>query len=145
MYDRILVPTDGSPESERAIEEAIGLAELNDATVVALYVIDTRDYRSLPEAKWTALRSELEQEGKRAVETVAERAEEAGVSAETIIEDGTPHEVILERTRDGDCDAVVMATHGRSGIDRFLLGSVTERVVRQSSVPVLVVRAEEED
>ncbi|QLC33041.1 universal stress protein [Halarchaeum sp. CBA1220] len=143
MYERILVPTDGSPESERAVEEALDLAALADATVVALYVVDTSDYESLPEAKWAALRSELESEGERAVEAVAERANEAGVDAETVVADGTPHEVILERAKSGDVDAVAMGTHGRSGVERFLLGSVTERVVRESPVPVLVARVAE--
>ena len=139
MYDRILVPTDGSPESERAVEEAIELATLTGGRIVALYVVDTRDYNTLPEAKWAMLQGELEGEGEDAVERVAERAEAAGVEVETAIERGVPHEAIIEFAESADADAIVMATHGRSGVERFLMGSVTERVVRQAAVPVLVV------
>ncbi|WP_044957336.1 universal stress protein [Halarchaeum acidiphilum] len=140
MYDRILVPTDGSPESEEAVDEAMELADLTGATVVALYAVDTRDYSTLPESKWAALQSELRSEGEDAVEAVAERGEAAGVEVETIVAEGVPHEIILETAAGEDCDAIVMGTHGRSGVERFLLGSVTEKVVRQSDLPVLVVR-----
>ncbi|MFB6077630.1 MAG: universal stress protein [Halarchaeum sp.] len=142
MYDRILVPTDGSPEGEDAVDEALELAELTGATVVALYVIDTRDYTAIPESTWTTLQEELRAEGQNAVATVEERANAAGVPVETTIARGAPHEVILEES--ADCDAIVMGTHGRTGVDRFLLGSVTERVVRQSEKPVLVVHVSED-
>jgi len=142
MYDRILVPTDGSPEGASAVAEALEFAALTGGSLVALYVVDTRDYTTLPESKWTRLESELESAGQRAVDVVAERATAAGVDAETAVERGVPHEVILRYATEHDVDAIVMATHGRSGVQRFLLGSVTERVVRQSPVPVLVVRVE---
>ncbi|GGM56697.1 nucleotide-binding universal stress UspA family protein [Halarchaeum rubridurum] len=142
MYDRILVPTDGSPESEDAIDEAMELAELTGATVVALYVVDTRDYSSLPESKWSTLQDELYAEGEEAVAAVAERGDEAGVAVEEVVAEGSPHEVILDTATEEECDAVVMGTHGRSGVERFLLGSVTERVVRHAEIPVMVVRVE---
>lgn len=144
MYDRILVPTDGSPESEDAIDEAMELAELTDATVVALYVVDTSDYSALPESKWSALQEELYAEGEEAVAAVAECGEAAGVEVEELVVEGSPHEVILDTAGEEDCDAIVMGTHGRSGVERFLLGSVTEKVVRHSEIPVLVVRVGEE-
>ncbi|WP_211312322.1 universal stress protein [Halarchaeum salinum] len=144
MYDRILVPTDGSPESEDAIDEAMELAELTDATVVALYVVDTSDYSALPESKWSALQEELYAEGEEAVAAVAERGEAAGVEVEELVVEGSPNEVILDTASEEDCDAIVMGTHGRSGVERFLLGSVTEKVVRHSEIPVLVVRVSEE-
>ncbi|MBP2251461.1 universal stress protein [Halarchaeum nitratireducens] len=143
MYDRILVPTDGSPESEDAIDEAMELAELTGATVVALYAVDTRDYTALPEAKWTTLQDELYAEGEEAVAAVAERGDEEGIPVEKIVAEGSPHEVILDTVTDEDCDAIVMGTHGRSGVERFLLGSVTERVLRHAEVPVMVVRVGE--
>jgi len=139
MYEKILVPTDGSPEGERAVEEAIELATLTGGRVLALYVVDTRDYNTLPESKWAMLSDELESEGETAVEAVAERAGEAGVEIETAVERGVPHEAILEFAESAGADVIVMATHGRSGVERFLMGSVTERVVRQAAVPVLVV------
>lgn len=142
MYERILVPTDGAASTELAIEEALDLAELSGGTVHALYVVDTRDYNTLPEAKWLDLASEFEDQGEQAVATVAERAEERGVPVETAVERGLPHESILAYAEQREMDAVVMGTHGRTGLNRFLIGSVTEKVIRSSDVPVLVVRIE---
>jgi nucleotide-binding universal stress UspA family protein len=140
MYERILVPTDGSPGGGDAVEEALDIAELSGGTVHALFVVDTRDYSTLPEAKWLTLESELEGRGEQAVAAVADRAEEREVPVETAIERGVPHERILEYADEQDVDVVVMGTHGRSGLDRFLIGSVTEKVVRSADVPVLTVR-----
>jgi nucleotide-binding universal stress UspA family protein len=145
MYDRILVPTDGSDGVEAVLDEAIELAELTGATLHGLYVVDARDYSTLPEAKWLSIAEELESAGERALETVTERAEAAGVDVETTIERGVPHEQILEVASANGADLVAMGTHGRSGLNRFLLGSVTEKVVRGADVPVLVVRIQEQD
>jgi nucleotide-binding universal stress UspA family protein len=144
MYERILVPTDGSPGVGDAVAEALDLAELSGGTVHGLYVVDTRDYSTLPEAKWLTLESELEGQGEQAVAAVADRATEREVPVETAIERGVPHEEILEYADEQDVDVVVMGTHGRSGLDRFLIGSVTEKVVRSADVPVLTVRIDAE-
>mgnify|MGYP006297319647 CR=1 FL=1 len=142
MFEEILVPTDGSPAVEAALDEAMGVAELAGARVHALYVIDTRDYNVLPESKWLSLEDELEAEGLAAVERVADRAREGGLEASTAVERGIPHKAILQYAEVHSIDLIVMATHGRSGVDRFLLGSVTEKAIRRSDVPVLVVRYE---
>ena len=139
MYDTILVPTDGSPESLTAVDEAAELASSLDADLVALYVVDTRDYATLPETKWVTLAEELEQAGERALAKVEKRADEYGVPVSTTVIRGVPHESILEYADEAGADAVVMSTHGRTGIDRFLLGSVTERVVRSADLPIVVV------
>lgn len=145
MYDRILVPTDGSDGVDRVLDEAVELAELTGATIHGLYVVDARDYSTLPEAKWLSIAEELESAGERALETVTERAEAAGVDVETDIDRGVPHEQILDTASETDADIVAMGTHGRSGLNRFLLGSVTEKVVRGADVPVLVVRIQNSD
>jgi nucleotide-binding universal stress UspA family protein len=143
MYDRILLPTDGSPGVETAVEQALDLATLSGGTVHALNVVDTRDYSTLPEGKWLTVESEFEQRGEAAVEEVADAAAHRDVPAETAIERGLPHETILEYAADHDVDVVVMGTHGRSGLNRFLIGSVTEKVIRSAHVPVLVVRIDD--
>jgi len=145
MYDRILVPTDGSEGVERVLDEAVELAELTGATIHGLYVVDARDYSTLPEAKWLSIAEELESAGEKALETVTDRAEAAGVDVTTTIERGVPHEQILEAADTNDTDLLAMGTHGRSGLNRFLLGSVTEKVVRGADVPVLVVRIQDPD
>ena len=146
MYDRILVPTDGSEQSIAAIDEGIELAELTGATIHALYVVEPIPLGRFPagaeaaSAEWGDVVDEQKGEGKRAVETIAERADDAGVDVVEAIEHGKPSAEILEYVDDHDVDAIVMGTHGRTGAGRLMLGSVAEKVVRQSAVPVLTVR-----
>lgn len=145
MYDRILVPTDGSEGVERAIDEAVELATAVGATIHALYVVDQRGYSTLPDTKWLTIEEALENEGEAAVETVAERAVRAGVDVETAVTNGIPHRTILEYAADHGIGAIVMGTHGRSGLEHFLVGSVTEKVIRSADIPVLVVRLQADD
>ena len=140
MYDRVLVPTDGSTASEDAIEHAIDLAEQYGATLHALYVVDAGTYSSL-EAAADVVADELRAEGTDAVEAIAAQAEDAGVTAETAIETGIVHRSIVDYVDDEDIDLVVMGTHGRTGVGRFLLGSVAEKVIRTADAPVMTVRA----
>ncbi|WP_144921334.1 universal stress protein [Halorubrum salsamenti] len=139
MYSQILVPTDGSPASDAAIEHAIDLARHYDARLHALYVVDGAAYSTL-EAGADIVVEALESEGKEATNRVADAATEAGVDCETTIATGTAYQSIRDYADENGIDVIVMGTHGRKGLDRYLLGSVTERVVRTSDVPVLTVR-----
>ena len=142
MYDRILVPTDGSTEGERAVEYAFDLARLHDAEIYAIYVVNAASYGGLPmETAWDGISDALREEGQEAVDRVKELAPD-DVSVETAVLEGTPSRVIVEEASPENCDLVVMGTHGRGGIDRLLLGSVTERVVRSATVPVLTVHVD---
>ncbi|MFW6018743.1 MAG: universal stress protein [Halapricum sp.] len=143
MYDRILLPTDGSEEMTPAVDHAVGLAEHHDATLHALYVLDTASLNSLPmETSWDTISSILEDEGATALDVVDDHAE--NVAVERQIAEGSPSRRIVQYADDEDMDLIVMGTHGRGGIDRLLLGSVAERVVRTSPVPVLTVRVGEQ-
>ena len=142
MYDQILVPTDGSDAARRALRQAIDLASQYDATVHALYVKDTSAYASL-EGAGASVVTAMEAEGERAVAEVERVARDAGLEVVTAMTEGAPHRAIVEYVADHDVDLVVMGTHGRSGLERYVLGSVTERVVRSSPVPVLTVRGPE--
>jgi nucleotide-binding universal stress UspA family protein len=102
-----------------------------------VYVIDTSLGVSLNTGE--PLRSKLEQEGDAAISRIEERVTDAGVDVTGEKRAGNPPAAILEAARDEDVDLIVMGTHGRTGLDRYLLGSVTERVVRQAEVPVLTV------
>ncbi|MFB6235853.1 MAG: universal stress protein [Halopenitus sp.] len=144
MYDEILVPTDGSPAADAAIEQAVDLADKYDARVHALYVVDGAAYSTL-EAGSEIVIEALEAEGEEATERVAEAADDAGVEATTTVTTGTAYRTIQDYVGDNDIDLIVMGTHGRQGLDRYLLGSVTERVVRTSEVPVMTVRQESEE
>lgn len=143
MYKTILLPTDGSEYVSEAAEHAIRLATLTDGIVHVLYVIDTRDYSTLPESKWLTLESELREQGDRALEVVAEQCRSRGVSTVTATERGVPHEEILAYVDEHDVDIIVMATHGRTGLDHFLRGSVTEKVLHHATVPVVAVHVQE--
>lgn len=145
MYDSILVPTDGSREVERALKHAFELANRHNATIRALYVINAASYGGLQiETAFEGIADALHGEGKAAVDRVDELAP-AAVTVETAVRKGAPSQVIVDEAETTACDLVVMGTHGRGGIDRLLLGSVTERVVRRSPVPVLTVQVEQGD
>ncbi|RDI70491.1 universal stress protein [Halopelagius longus] len=149
MYDRILVPTDGSEAARGAIRNAIDIASQYDATIHALYVVDSSVYASVETGADLVVES-LEEEGKKAIAEVTDRARAEGVSSESAVVSGSTHQSILDYADDHDIDLIVMGTHGRTGINRYLLGSVTEKIVRSSDVPVLTVRmngesAESED
>jgi len=138
MYEDILVPTDGSEGAANAIDEAIDMALAFDAALHTVYVTDTSGLsrtRGAPGAL-----EELKSHGRDAVQSVIDQAEAAGVETiEATVATGAPHEAILKYVEDHGIDLVIMGTHGRTGLRRYLLGSVTERVVRASPVPVLTV------
>jgi nucleotide-binding universal stress UspA family protein len=144
VYEEILVPTDGSHAAEAAIEQAIGLAEQYGARIHALYVVDVNAYSTI-ETGTDVVLSSLEKEGTEAVEAIARAAGDAGVDVTTEVVTGTPYRDILEYADERGVDLIVMGTHGRRGLDRYLLGSVTEKVVRSADVPVLTVRETEEE
>ena len=137
MYDQILYPTDGSEPAKSVLDYALQIASDHGATIHLLNVADTnRD-------SVTRIRREvvdaLEREGERIVDEAAERATERGVSVVSEVRQGTPSTSIVEYSRQFDIDLIVMPTHGRRGLERFLIGSVTERVINTAEVPVITV------
>ncbi|AZH24834.1 universal stress protein [Haloplanus aerogenes] len=136
MYSDILIPTDGSPGAQEAIEHGLEIAQQYEATVHALYVVDTRVSRSGP------LLESLQREGRKAVRDLEVAGTQAGLTVVTEVVEGVPPQEILEYSAMQGIDLIVMGTQGRTGIDRFVMGSVAERVVRHSPVPVLMVRRE---
>lgn len=144
MYSHILFPTDGSECADAALDHAIDHAKRHDATLQALYVADVREVgHAAPAVSPGRVRDALYESGQEVLERVANTAQDAGVDVQTTVTEGTPESEILEFAGRDDVDLVVMGTHGRSGLDRYLIGSVAERVVRSSPVPVLTVRHEE--
>ena len=147
MFKKILLPTDGSKNAERAGAQAIELANLSNADIVVLYVVETNLIESPRLVNYrVSLFDELREEGKKVVEDFKERLEESqckGVCKNanliSMVKEGRPYDVILETINKENIDLTVMGASGRHGLDRFLLGSVTERVVRESKRPVLVV------
>ena len=140
MYDRILFPTDGSEEATAVLEHAVDLASAHDATLRVLHVADTN--RDSVTTIGTDVLDVLEERGEEYVSAAVDRATERGVEAAGEVVQGDPHAAIVDYAASRDADLVVMATHGRR-LRRYLLGSVTERVVRRSEVPVLTVRPDD--
>ena len=140
MYNRILVPTDGSEAATAAVEAASTLARRFDAQLHGIHVVDSTS--TLAGADDTT--GELVSRGQEALATVDERVSDAGIDATTtLIEESTPpHRAILNYIDDHDIDLVVMGTRGRTGIGRAILGSVTENTLRRAPVPVMTIQEE---
>jgi universal stress protein A len=138
-YKRILCPVDFDGNSGAAVKEAAALARLLDATVLLLHVVQIN-----PLATEGYVLAELQESQSNAARVkVAEIAgrDLVGVKHEIDIEIGDPAETLLAMEKKLNADVVVMATHGRRGVTRLVLGSVAEKIVRESTVPVLTLRS----
>ncbi len=147
MYQKILVATDGSALSKKAVRSAVDLASAVSAELVALYVvprypvsyfeggitISTQDVARI-EKQWA-------DQGQAVVDAVQETAQARGVHAKAVIsKSDLVAEAIMAAAKKNKCDLIVMASHGRKGLKRVLLGSETQQVLTHSTVPVLVLR-----
>lgn len=141
MYEAILVPVDGSEPSMDAVAHAASLADAHGAS---LHVVNVVQPQVALESAGADVVGVMEEMGREAIDAAETVAREGGVDevAATLLH-GTPHRQIVEYAADHGIDLVVMGTHGRTGLGRMLLGSVTEKVVRVSPVPVLTIRPEE--
>ncbi|WP_423995591.1 universal stress protein [Halorubrum trapanicum] len=142
MFDTIVVATDGSDSVRRAVSVAVDVAARFDAEVHAVYVVDAGEVESSPDRVREDLRDALDDEGRDALDRVADAAHDRDGDLDVTIEvrDGRPASEIDAYARSVDADLVAMGTRGRHGENRFLIGSVAERVVRTCPVPVLTVR-----
>ncbi|MBR0874081.1 universal stress protein [Bradyrhizobium tropiciagri] len=127
MYRHILIPTDGSELAEHGVAHGLALAKSHGAKVSFIYVVEpllaiTGDFASV-------------------LDRAEDAAREAGISCETIqVESGQPHQAIIAAAEDKGCDLIVMSWHGRSGFSTLLIGSVTNKVLTCTKIPVLVCR-----
>jgi nucleotide-binding universal stress UspA family protein len=142
MYDSILLPTDGSEGMARVIEHAAGLARHHGATIHAVHIVDTATMSRMPmETSWEAVSGMLREEGERALDQVQDST--GDVAVEGSMTEGVPSKEIVDYAESHDVDLIVMGTHGRGGLDRLLLGSVAERVIRTAPVPVMTIQVGE--
>lgn len=141
LVKSILVATDGSEYTKNAVDYGIDLAKTTGAKLHAIYVVDTAAFASIPmDAAWESMYELLRQEGNEATNYVAEKAKAEGLEVERNTVEGHPADEIIQYAEKNSISLIVMGTLGKSGLDRFLLGSVAEKVVRTSKIPVLVVR-----
>ena len=149
MYKHIMVPTDGTELSDKAVAAAIKLAKLAGARLTAFHAIEPFPLQGAYAAEASGV-AELqpdifiersEEYAKRVLEAVAHAAAEADVQCTTLSgHSRSASQAIIETARAQDCDLIVMASHGRRGLEGFLLGSETQKVLTHSSIPVLVYR-----
>ena len=141
LYKKILIATDGSEPNKKAVSYGIELAKLSGAKVNVVYVVDTAAFASIPmDSGWEIMYELLQKEGADATHKVVEDAKGSGIEIEESVLEGHPSNEIIEFAHNNDIDLIVLGTLGKGGLDRFLLGSVAEKVTRNSNVPVLVVR-----
>lgn len=147
MYQRILVPIDGSATSDRALQEAIKLVQ-QDTRLRLIYVLEETyllDAEGYAYIDFDALQKALRDTGERTLAQAEKKAQRSGATVETALVEARGERiasVIESEARQWKADLIVLGTHGRSGLNRLLLGSVAEGVVRVATVPVLLLRAE---
>ena len=146
MFKRILVPVDGSSTSNRGLDQAVRLARDGGATLFLLHVVDEHVIVQYSEAMATITDEYLEalrESGQKILARAQATADRQGISCKTVLVEnimGSVADIIVEQAKKQRADVIVMGTHGRRGVRRIVLGSDAEGVVRNSPVPVLLVR-----
>lgn len=144
MYKRILVPTDSTPMSEKAVEGAARFAKSLGASLVLITVVEPYSYTNLSEYRPESIEQYDERVTAEAKDRLADakrRCDEIGVPSTTLmVKSFSPAEAIIEQSKKHDCDVVFMASHGRQGFAAVLLGSETQKVLTHSQIPVMVYR-----
>lgn len=145
MYEKILVPLDGSPKSVEAAQHALSLASDLNGTVTLLYVVNAihpnlNTYGDRLGGQEQIIRNHLQELGEETLSDVYERLKDMGVELNTKLVWGNPADMICEEAKAGKYDLIVMGSRGLSQIKSYLLGSVSSRVTRHAPCPVLIVR-----
>lgn len=140
LYTDVLVPTDGSEAASVAVDHALTVAAAHGATIHGLFVIDSRITMAADQDMRDQLTERLHDTGQDAVEEIVDRATELGLEASGAVERGTPWKVIRSHAEDQGIDLIVIGTTGKTPREkRMRMGSVSERVVDDAQIPVLVV------
>lgn len=137
LFRTILIPTDGSEPAGRAVEQGLEIAKQYDATLHAMFVVDTRRYGDPTLSSIELVVEEMEEIGNGLVREIEQRGTENGLSVITRVSHGVPHEEIVDYAGEVGADLIVLGSHGRTGSNRIPIGSVAERVVRTADRPVL--------
>lgn len=147
MYRNILVATDGSLTSEEAAKHAADIASRYDATLHTVSVVGgtpSMDRDRFGDDVWEPVKDDLRDDAEEYIADTEQIAAKHDVDTATAIPQGPPAEEILDYADSHDIDLIVIGIHGRSGDERFLIGSVTEKVVRNATVPVITVPGDTE-
>ena len=145
IIEKILIPTNGSEYANKAVKHALWLASASGAEIIALNVIDTSSLVALPEEHIRVQTLKLlKEEGNKALVKISDLLETEGDSQKkikltTLIKEGSPTDVIVKTVEEESIGLITIGTSGKQGINRFVLGSLAENVVKAVSCPVLVV------
>lgn len=140
FYRKLLIATDGSKYIKKVVDYGIDFANNTGAKLHAIFVADTMAYSSIPlSSPMEYAYSILRHEGEVAIKDVTDMVEAAGLEIEGIIAEGHPADEIIKYAEKNSIDLIMMGTLGKSGLDRFLLGSVADKVIRNSKIPVIVI------
>ena len=145
MFHKLLIPTDGSALSEKSAKAALAFASATGASVVGLSVAQLYPFMLMPEAgamvDLTSYEEIQDKTAQQAMQKLKSMATDAGVACEVLSTRGVhPYEEIIKSAENQGCDLIWMASHGRKGLDKLLLGSETQRVLSHARLPVLVYR-----
>jgi nucleotide-binding universal stress UspA family protein len=147
MFKHLLVTLDGSPRAEAVIPHAIDIGKTMGAEITLLRIVDAansdwseRGAIGKSQAS-TSIKSTYVDQATAYVERVAEQFRQVGITAHAVVKQGQPAKQIVATAKEGDADAIVMATHSRRGLNRIMFGSVAEEVLHESQLPILLVRA----
>jgi nucleotide-binding universal stress UspA family protein len=147
MFKHILIPTDGSPVSTKAVKAGIALAKEHGAKVTGYHAVEPVPVHLYGEG-YIADKEMVEEfdrrrraAAKKHIDALAREAQKAGVAFEPLVQTSTrPYDGIVEAAKKRKCDLILMSSHGHRGLDRLMLGSVADKVIQRSKVPVLVYR-----
>jgi nucleotide-binding universal stress UspA family protein len=142
---RILVPTDCSRASNKALKDAVSLAPNIGIQITLIHVIKSRPIESEPYPVWLGFDPRLAKAECTLLKVCREQHVHPPLLRNTVVREGTPHREITKAARDLQADLIIIATNGRTGLAQALLGSTTERVVRRAPCPVLVVREKDRE
>ena len=147
IFTNIMVATDGSELARKAVDSAIKIAQKNNAKLYVVHVIapgETKVTQYDPrDAEWEKhMKEHLEEHGKEATASVETAGKIVNVAVEPVILEGNPADEIVNFAEKNDIELIVMGSLGKTGVQRFLLGSVAENVIRHSKKPVLVIKGE---
>ncbi len=155
MYDKILLPTDGSKNSEKAIIHAVELANRHDAEIIIVNVVDSVYLTTLPDEELINESEEvLDVESQTVLDNVTKIIKDycskynfdfSNVKLTPLTVEGSAADAILKVSEEQDVDIIVIASSGKHRLDRFILGSVTEKIVQNATIPILVIPSKEED
>ena len=145
IYRRILLPLDGSPLAEQAMPHAIAQAERFQGELILLKVLPPLPERSMSSPGRRQAEDLSAQLAREYLEGVAAGIRDQGIAVQVVTVEGQAHPQIVQFAEENEVDLIVMSTRGQSGLSRWLMGSVADRIVRGATVPVLLIRVRESE